>query len=115
MSRNGSDRKAGCRHGLRSLDLDDLRYEPLAERPSKVSLADLGRPGAGSSWFADWLEYPAQAAGGRRSQAAERCDRSCPRMHGRPVVAALGGHVVKTGCGPYLVDWIERGILRGSR
>jgi hypothetical protein len=27
------------------LDLDALRYEPLAGRPSKVRLADLGRPG----------------------------------------------------------------------
>jgi hypothetical protein len=32
---------------------------------------------------------------------------------GRPVVAALGGHVVKTGCGPYLIDWAERGVLSG--
>ena len=33
--------------------------------------------------------------------------------HGRHVVAALGGHVIKTGCGPYLNDWIARGILTG--
>ena len=32
---------------------------------------------------------------------------------GRPVVAAVGGHVVKTGCGVYLVDWMSRGILTG--
>ena len=32
---------------------------------------------------------------------------------GRPVVAAMGGHVVKTGCGPYLIDWISRGVLKG--
>ena len=32
---------------------------------------------------------------------------------GRPVLAALGGHVIKTGCGPYLIDWIMRGILTG--
>ena len=32
---------------------------------------------------------------------------------GRPVVAALGGHVIKTGCAPYLIDWIGRGILDG--
>ena len=32
---------------------------------------------------------------------------------GRPVLAAIGGHVIKTGCGPYLNDWIERGILTG--
>jgi deoxyhypusine synthase len=27
------------------------------------------------------------------------------------VVAALGGHVIKTGCSPYLVDWIRSGLL----
>ena len=26
-------------------------------------------------------------------------------------MAAIGGHVIKTGCGPYLIDWIERGVL----
>ena len=29
------------------------------------------------------------------------------------MLAAIGGHVIKTGCGPYLGDWIERGILAG--
>ncbi len=29
------------------------------------------------------------------------------------VVAAIGGHFIKTGCGSYLVDWIKRGIIAG--
>ena len=29
------------------LDLDAMRFEPLPGRPSKVRLADLGRPGTG--------------------------------------------------------------------
>src|SRR5262249_59017849 len=29
----------------------------------------------------------------------------------RTVVAALGGHVIKTGCGPYLIDWIHKGLI----
>ena len=29
------------------------------------------------------------------------------------MLAAIGGHVIKTGCGPYLNDWIARGILTG--
>src|SRR5262249_14548985 len=29
----------------------------------------------------------------------------------RRVAAARGGHVIKTGCGPYLIDWIRRGVL----
>lgn len=30
---------------------------------------------------------------------------------GRPVVAAFGGHVVKVGCSPIIIDLIERGII----
>src|SRR5205823_5852319 len=29
----------------------------------------------------------------------------------RTVVAALGGHVIKTGCAPYLIDWVNRGLI----
>jgi len=32
--------------------------------------------------------------------------------HDRPVVAALGAHVVKVGCGPIIIDLIERGVLK---
>src|SRR5262249_1815101 len=36
-----------------------------------------------------------------------RCHRE-----GRTVAAALGGHVIKTGCGPYLIDWVQRGLIK---
>ncbi|MHC4821585.1 MAG: GSU2086 family protein, partial [Planctomycetota bacterium] len=32
---------------------------------------------------------------------------------GRGVIAAMGGHVVKTGCSPQIVDLMERGIVTG--
>src|SRR5207302_8220036 len=31
---------------------------------------------------------------------------------GRTVAVALGGHVIKTGCAPYLIDWIKRGVIK---
>jgi hypothetical protein len=92
--------------------LGALRYEPLDQRPSKISLADQGSPGSGEAWFSTWLDSLPKVLG------AEALRRLCAAVvaaaaAGRPVVAALGGHVVKTGCGTYLVDWIERGILSG--
>src|SRR5205085_9272950 len=30
---------------------------------------------------------------------------------GHPVVAAVGGHVIKTGCAPYLIDWVRRVLI----
>jgi len=94
------------------LDLDDLRYEPLADRPSKVGLADLGRPSGPGVALDDWLDGLPDLLAGR---GLKRLRDAIVRAHegGPPVVAALGGHVVKTGCGPYLIDWMGRGILNG--
>jgi hypothetical protein len=99
-------------HEPPSIDLNDLRYEPIAGRPSKVKLADLGRPVGPDATIADWLDaLPDQLA----AREIKRLRDAIVRAHtqGRTVVAALGGHVIKTGCAPYLVDWIGRGILNG--
>ena len=94
------------------LDLDALKYEPLSERPSKVRLTDLGRPDAGTGSLEDLLDgLPAVLAAQSLKQLRDAIVTA--RGSGRPVLAALGGHVIKTGCGPYLNDWIKRGILTG--
>ena len=94
------------------LDLGALRYEPLADRPSKVGLADLGRPGPPGLSLGGWLDRLPDVLAAR---GLKRLRDAIVRAHrgGSPVVAALGGHVVKTGCSPYLIDWIGRGILDG--
>jgi hypothetical protein len=106
---SGQDRRAVA---AAQVDLHALRYEPLDERPSKVSLANMGRPGPSEPWMAEWVDRLPRVLG------ADALRRLCDAVvratgAGRPVVAALGGHVVKTGCGVYLVDWINRGILTG--
>jgi hypothetical protein len=91
-------------------DLHGLKTYELQARPSKVFVEDLGRPVAGDCPVGDWLDtLPRQLAG--RDLRAVR-DHLC-RAHGdgRTVVAALGGHVIKTGCGPYLIDLIDRGVV----
>jgi hypothetical protein len=95
-----------------ALDLTELRFEPLCARPSKVSLGDLGRLCPANSDFDLWLESLPTTLGaaalGRLRDAIVRAWQT-----GRPVVTALGGHVIKTGCAPYLIDWITRGVLHG--
>jgi hypothetical protein len=95
---------------MKPFDLHGLKTYDLASRPSKVFVEDLGTPLAVGATVSDWLEaLPKQLA------AAELCkvrDHLCrARADGRSVVAAMGGHVIKTGCGPYLIDWIRHGIV----
>lgn len=94
------------------LDLEQLRYEPLAHRPSKVFLADLGKPSLPNASFSSWLDgLPSQLAGKGLRKLRDAIVSA--NQAGALVLAALGGHVVKTGCAPYLIDWMERGVLGG--
>jgi hypothetical protein len=95
-----------------SLEFEALRYEPLAGRPSKVRLAELGRPLDGTGTLEDLLNgLPAVLAAQSLKQLRDAI--ALAHSQGRHVLAALGGHVIKTGCGPYLNDWIGRGIMTG--
>ena len=92
------------------LDLRALRFEPLADRPSKVNLAHLGRPTRPEPAFADWLDTLPDVLAAR---GLKRLRDAIITAHGagRPVAAAVGGHVVKTGCAPYLIDWMQSGLF----
>ncbi|MEI7922140.1 MAG: hypothetical protein WCJ40_09550 [Planctomycetota bacterium] len=94
------------------LDWSALKYESLAGRPSKVDMAQMGqlaRPGAS---FADFLATLPNQLGGKNLRALIT---TLAKAHkeGHRILAAAGGHVIKTGCGPYLADWIRKGILQG--
>ena len=99
-------------HDAAPIDLEELHFEPLADRPSKVYLGDLGRPSRGRRDGRGPARRPAEPAGRPRLEALRDAIVRA-RVDGRPVVAALGGHVIKTGCAPYLNDWVERGVLNG--
>src|SRR5262245_29064148 len=98
------------RRALPPIELGRLTTHSLYDRPSTVQAAGLGRPLGRGATVDQLLEaLPDQLAG--RLLRRWR-DVVCTAVHAdRPVVAALGGHVIKTGCAPYLIDWIRRGVL----
>jgi hypothetical protein len=58
----------------------------------------------------DWLDsLPQQLAANDLRTVADHLYQA--HEDDRTVVAALGGHVIKTGCAPYLIDWINKGFL----
>ena len=97
---------------IKPFDLNGLKTYELLSRPSKVFVEDLGQPLEANAPMSDWLDaLPRQLAGNSLRRVRDHLCRAY--QAGRPVVAALGGHVIKTGCAPYLIDWIKRGILSG--
>src|SRR5579884_1997421 len=96
---------------MKPFDLNGLKTYDLESRPSKVFYEDLGQPMPANATVADWLDsLPRQLAGNSLRQVRDRLCHA--HEDGRTVVAALGGHVIKTGCAPYLIDWIGRGIVK---
>jgi len=94
----------------READLSKVRTIPVAGRPNKVSAAEFATPPAADRSFGAFLaSLPdvLKAADFRRVvDAVAEAHRKR-----RAVIAMLGGHVVKTGVGPLLVDLMRRGIV----
>jgi hypothetical protein len=91
-------------------DLSGLETYPLASRPSKVRIDDFARPTARGASLGDLFESLPKLLGAADLLALARATVEA-RRRDLPVVAGLGGHVVKTGCGPILVDLMRRGYL----
>ncbi len=92
------------------LDLSGIKTYEVESRPSKVFHDDLGRPTAPTSSVEGWLDSLPRQLGardlGRVSNHIVRANRE-----GRTVAIGIGGHVIKTGCAPYLIDWINQGLI----
>src|SRR5258707_732055 len=95
---------------MKPFDLHGLKTYDLASRPSRVFHDDLGHPLSAGATVGDWLEsLPQQLAAKDLRRVRDHLCRV--QDHGGTTVAALGGHVIKTGCAPYLIDWIQRGLI----
>lgn len=100
------------RRGWPAIDETRLVRRPFAERDNKVSVDDFGRPDAAGGGFVRdaWLDSLPRilAADGLRRLVARLREA---RRDGRTIIWMLGGHVVKTGLTPYLIDLMRTGHL----
>lgn len=96
----------------KDLNWDDLNYEPLATRPSKVDMSQMGSVLEPGSTFSDFIESLPNQLGGKNFRSLVSAVATA-HANQRCILAAAGGHVIKTGCGPYLANWMRRGIIQG--
>jgi Arginine dihydrolase ArgZ-like, C-terminal, Rossmann fold len=95
---------------LKPLELDGVKTYPLASRNSKVSLSDFAKPLSSDSSLGDFLEkLPNVLAVQSLRQIAARIKRA--RELKKPIIWGIGGHVIKTGLAPLIVDLMTQGFV----
>lgn len=92
------------------ISLEKVKTYPLASRPSKVSLEDFARPVDESSSLQGFLSsLPNILAVQSLREIAARMRRA--RELGKPIIWGMGGHVIKTGLAPLIIDLMARGFV----
>jgi hypothetical protein len=95
---------------LRPLSLEHVSTYSLASRLSKVSLDDFASPFQQDSSLKDFLHSLPNilAVQGLRNLAAAM---RRARDQQKPIIWGIGGHVIKTGLAPVIVDLLKRGFV----
>ncbi len=94
----------------READLSKVRPVPIAVRPNKVRTEEFAAPPADDRSFGAFLRGLPDVLKARDLRAVvDAVVRAATRKRG--VIVMLGGHVVKTGIGPILVDLMKRGVI----
>jgi deoxyhypusine synthase len=95
---------------LEPISLDKVNTYPLASRESKVTVADFGKPVTESSALSDYLDSLPNILSVQTLRELAIQIRRARRLH-KPIIWGIGGHVIKTGLGPIIVDLMRRGFV----
>jgi len=88
------------------IDLSNLHKISVRNRPSKVHVSDLVNPAENGK-----ISFPPLLAAADLQELVEHCAHAC--QAGKPILVALGGHVIKCGLAPYLIEMLKCGWIKG--
>ena len=105
-----SDRDSSRGSSPSEADLSAIRTIPVARRPNKVRAEEFAHPPAGDRTFAAFLaSLPDVLVARDFLRVVDSIANAARRERG--VVVMLGGHVVKTGLAPLLIDLMRRRVI----
>src|SRR5256714_7176716 len=97
-------------YDAKPIRLEQDKTYPLASRPSKVTVKDFARPISEQSSLSDYLSsLPNILAVQNLRELAERIRRA--RDLKKPIIWGIGGHVIKTGLAPIIIDLMNRSLV----
>ena len=92
------------------IDFDRIKTYELASRPSKVTIEDFAKPVNKENSLKDFLDaLPNILAVQSLREIAAQIRRA--RKLGKPIVWGIGGHIIKTGLAPVIIDLMRRGYV----
>ncbi|HEX8637441.1 MAG TPA: hypothetical protein VF692_05215 [Pyrinomonadaceae bacterium] len=92
------------------IDLEKINTYELASRPSKVTTKDFAKPIEKNDSLKAFLEKMPNILAVESLRAVAEQIRRAKRLN-KPVVWGMGGHVVKTGVAPIIIDLMRRGFV----
>ena len=92
------------------IDLEQISTYELHQRPSKVTVKDFAAPIAESDSLKTFLDKLPDILAVQSLREIARQIRRAKDL-GKPVVLGIGGHIIKTGLAPVIIDLIERGFV----
>jgi len=95
------------KYNIRPTDFASLKTVPLAQRGGKVRVEDLARPYASGSGVHGLLESLPKILAGESFRAVVDALVQARAKH-KPILWGLGGHVIKCGLAPVLIDLMGR-------
>ncbi len=94
----------------READLSAIRTVPVARRPNKVKTEEFAHPPRDDRSFHAFVASLPDVLVARDFVAVADAIADAARRR-RGVVAMLGGHIVKTGISPLLIELMRRGVI----
>jgi hypothetical protein len=99
-------------YSIQPITLGAVHAYPLASRKSKVSIRDFAKPAGANTSLTKFLDSLPNIL------AAEDLRHLLGAIHSarkqrKAIVWGIGGHVIKVGLGPVLIDLMKRGFVSG--
>jgi hypothetical protein len=95
---------------LKPISLNKVSTYPLASRQSKVTITSFATPVTENSSLEQYLDsLPDILAVQTLRELAAQIRRA--RKLQKPIIWGIGGHVIKTGLGPIMIDLMRRGFV----
>lgn len=94
----------------READLSRVRTIPVATRPNKVNAGEFAHPPGKDRSFAAFINALPNILVAADFKAVVAAIADAKRNQ-RAVIVMLGGHVVKTGLAPVLIELMQRGVI----